>query len=206
MISNCSQCQYFDHKPNHKNDIRCAIAPAYTSMWQKLKSLDRVTLDSIPVDSCRDFYLDSRLEQKEISLPLTWKQWQKFILKQESTETIKAIRDTIKDKIFQHSLSLSIEHWKAIANSSDDSDVLSTLALHGIEPEEKRWHEVDSSCIEAICFDRSQSFLYIRFHSQSVYQYRNFNFDMFQDFLDASSKGQFFHTYIREQFPYRLYA
>ena len=200
MLSNCSQCQYFDHQPNHKNDIRCGVAPAYTSMWQKLKSLDDFTLNAIPVDSCRDFDLDLRLETKEVTLPLTWKQWQRLIRDYDHPQSILNAFD---NKIFEHSLSLTIGDWKAIANSSCDRNLIAILAQQGIEPDEPRWIEVDSSCIEAIRFDRAHSSLFIRFHSQSVYSYENFHPRTFKEFLDSSSKGQFFHQHIRDQLPYR---
>jgi|GEM_PF-5365579 len=210
MLSNCSQCQYFDHQPNHKNDIRCAIAPAYTSMWLKLKSLDKVTLNSIPVDSCRNFELNPSLEKKEINLPLTWKQWQRLIRDYDHPQSIE---NALDNRIFEHSLSLTIGDWQAIANSSCDCEasqrhhhLIAILAQQGIEPDESRWIEVDSSCIEAIRFDRARSLLYIRFHSQSVYEYSNFNSELFQDFLDAASKGSFFHLHIKDKFPFSLSA
>ncbi|MCC0179914.1 KTSC domain-containing protein [Waterburya agarophytonicola K14] len=200
MLSNCSQCQYFDHQPNHKNDIRCAIAPAYTSMWQKLKSLDKSTINAIPVDSCRDFDLDSRLKKKEINLPLTWKQWQRLIRDYDHPQSIE---NALDNKLFEHSLSLTIGDWQAIANSSCDRHLVNTLAQQGIEPDESRWIEVDSSCIEAVRFDRLKSSLFVRFHSQSVYLYENFHPRLFEEFVDSSSKGQFFHQQIRDRFPYR---
>ncbi|MEL6930987.1 MAG: KTSC domain-containing protein [Cyanobacteria bacterium J06600_6] len=206
MLSNCSQCQYFDHQPNHKNDIRCAIAPAYTSMWLKLKSLDESTLNAVPVNSCHDFDLDSRLEKKEISLALTYQQWQSLARNTSNREIMDFLAF---EKVIEHSFSLTIADWQAIANSTQDSQVLSVLAQQGVEPEEEeeeQWHTVDSSCINAIAFDHSQSYLYIRFHSQSVYQYRQVCSDIFEEFLEAASKGQFFNYHIKDEFPHRLYA
>ena len=203
MLSNCAQCRYFHHHPNHSSDIRCAIAPAYTAMWQKLRSLDESTLNAIPVDSCFDFELNPTLEQKEINLALTWKQWQKLIRDYDCPETIKG---ALKDRLFEHSLSLTLGDWQAIANFTHNSVLLETLAQQGIEPEAERWIEVDSSCIEEIAFNRSDSCLYIRFHSQSVYQYRQVSSDLFEEFLNADSQGQFFNVEIKDQFPYSLYA
>ena len=205
MLSNCAQCRYFNHHPNYSGDIRCAVAPAYAAMWQKLKSLDESTLNAIPVDSCLDFELNPSLEKKEIDLSLTFQQWQKLIRDYDCPESIL---NALKDKLFEHSLLLTLGDWKAIANSSQDPDVLETLAQQSIEPDEKEegWIEVDSSCIEAIAFNRSQSCLYIQFHSQSVYQYRQVSSDIFEEFLNADSKGRFFNLHIKDQFPYSLYA
>ena len=205
MLSNCAQCRYFNHHPNHSGDIRCAIAPAYTTMWQKLKFLEESTLNAIPVDFCLDFELNPSLEKKEINLALTWKQWQKLIRDYDCPETIEG---ALKDKLFAHSLFLTLGDWKAIANSSQDPDVLQTLAQQGIEPDEKEegWLEVNSSCIEAITFNRSNSCLYVRFHSQSVYQYEQFHSQLFEEFLDADSKGSYFNLHIKDQFPYSLFS
>lgn len=201
MLSNCAQCQFFDHKPNHHGDIRCGIAPAYAAMWLKLKSLDESTLNAVPVDNCRDFELDSRLEKKEISLSLTYRQWQRLIKDYDCPETIL---NALDNKRFEHSLSLTLSDWQAIANSSDNYSVLNALEQQGVKREEPEWIDVSSSCIQAVRFDRSQSCLYIRFTSHSVYQYEGFNSELFQDFLNANSKGQFFNRYIKEEFPYSL--
>ena len=129
MLSNCAQCQFFDHKPNHHGDIRCAIAPAYTAIWQQLKSLDESTLNAVPVDSCRDFELDSRLEKKDISLALTFKQWQRLIKNYDCPETILNAFD---NKLFEHSLSLTLGDWQAIANFTDDYVILNALEQQNI--------------------------------------------------------------------------
>ena len=205
MLTNCCQCQYFNHHPHHSGDILCAIAPAYTEMWKRLKSLDEYTLNSLPVHSCGNFDLNPSLEKKEISLALTFPQWQRLIREYDCSETLL---NALQNKLFEHSLSLTLGDWQAIANSSRDQSVLETLKEHGIEPEdtEERWLDVDSSFIGAIAFNRSESCLYIRFCNQSVYLYREFNSQLFQDFVDADSKGQFFHLHIKDLFPYRLYA
>jgi len=198
MLSNCSQCKFFDQHPNHHSDIRCGIAPAYASVWLKLSSLDDSTLDAAPIDSCRDFDLDSRLEKKEIDLALTFQHWQQLARDFGSSN----IFHFLQDKTIDHSLTLTLGDWQAIANSSNNPDVLSTLAQHGIEPEEteERWIDVDSSCIDAVSFHRPSSRLTIRFNSRGVYEYTPVTSDTFQDFLDADSQGRFFNQYIKDEY------
>lgn len=201
MLSNCAECKYFDHHPHHHGDTRCAVTPAYTSMWQQLRSLDQSTINAIPVDSCRDFELDSSLEKQEIDLALSFQQWQKLIRNYDHPE---AILNALKDRVFEHSLSLTLGDWHAIANSTNSPQVLEALAQHDIKPdeEEETWIDVDSSCISAIAFHRLSSRLSIRFNQGSVYEYSQVTSDIFEDFLDADSKGRFFAHYIKDQYSY----
>lgn len=63
------------------------------------------------------------------------------------------------------------------------------------------WIEVDSSCIEAICYRHLVSVLLIRFHSGSVYQYDNIPQSIFDNLLIAESKGRYFNQYIKDCYP-----
>lgn len=199
MISNCAECQFFDHHLNHTGDIVCAIVPHYAEMWQRLKTLDESTINAIPVDFCRDFELNPSLEKKDISLSLTFHQWQQVGRDSLSSKTIL---DFLKDRLIDQSLSLTLLEWQAIANASQDTKVLETLAQHNIEPEEEeeKWIEVNSSCISAIAFHRSSQRLTVRFNSGEIYEYHSVTSDTFQDFLDADSKGRFFNLYIKEEY------
>ena len=47
-LTNCSECKFYDSSPYHKNDILCGVQPAYATVYQRLKDLDDVTLNSKP--------------------------------------------------------------------------------------------------------------------------------------------------------------
>lgn len=61
-------------------------------------------------------------------------------------------------------------------------------------------HDVDSSVIDAVGFSRV---LEIHFDSGRVYQYYDVPEDVYQGMLSAESKGRYFNTYVRDQFPYQ---
>ena len=201
MPSNCSQCKLFNHHPNHHEDIRCANSPSYAAMWVKISSLDESILNALPIDFCRDFELNPSLEKKEIDLTLTFQSWQQLARDSDCSKTILGF---LKDKLIEHSLSLTVRDWQAIANNSNSPQVLETLKQQGIEPEEveEHWHDIDSSCIDAIAFNRPTSTLSIRFNSREVYEYSDVASDTFQDFLDADSKGRFFNQCIKDEYSY----
>jgi len=185
-LTNCAQCRYLDQRPNHSSDVICAVAPHYASMWHKLQSLDKYSLNAIPVDCCRDFELNPCLEEKEISFSLTFQQWQQLA---RDSNCSKLILDFLKNKLIDQSVSLSVEEWQAIANNSQNPGVLEALKEQGIEPEETEasWIEVDSLCIGAIAYHRPSQKLAIRFKTDAVYEYTPVTSDIFQDFLDADS-------------------
>ncbi|NJO99007.1 MAG: KTSC domain-containing protein [Pleurocapsa sp. CRU_1_2] len=198
MLSNCSQCQYFSN-PHHSGDIVCGLQPSYASMWQRLNSLDQYTLDTIPVDHCREFVIDPSLEKQEISLSLTFEQWKQLIL-ESHCPTI--ILKSLRNHAFQHSLSLTLQQWQVIADSSGITCLLEQLEAQGIKPNYSDWISVDSSCINAIAFDESTNFLKIRFHNGSVYQYSDFDRLKFSDFRNSSSLGRFFHDEIKDFYSF----
>lgn len=200
-LTDCSRCRYLDRKPNHSGDVICAVAPHYASMWSKLNSLDEHTLGAIPVDPCREFELNPSLTEKEINFSLSFQQWQQLA---RNSSCSKLIFDFLKDQLIDHPVTLSVEEWQVIADNSQNPQILEALKKQGIEPEEiqESWIEVDSSCIDAIAFNQLSSKLSIRFNSREVYEYSNVCSDIFQDFLDADSKGHFFNFYIKDEYPY----
>jgi hypothetical protein len=103
-------------------------------------------------------------------------------------------------------ISLTQKQWQQIAESTTIDSLRYQLELEGIEPDReiKQWIHVESSCIEAIAFDNSTNSLKIRFNSDSVYQYDNFDSSTFSDFCNAYSKGQFFNHNIKDCYPYQL--
>lgn len=63
-LSNCQSCKYLDRTPHHRGDIVCGLNPSYASMWKRLNSLDKYSLDCLPIDDCREFELDPAFEEK----------------------------------------------------------------------------------------------------------------------------------------------
>lgn len=62
---------------------------------------------------------------------------------------------------------------------------------------------VDSSMIRRIEYDDATRELDIIFTSGKVYTYFDVRRNVYDDFLDAVSKGQFFNAFIKDQYGYR---
>jgi hypothetical protein len=204
VLTNCSKCEYLDRNPHHSTDIICSLNPAYASMWTRLIGTDDYTLSILPIDECRDFELDSALEEKEIPLSLTYSQWQQLTREPSYPDITKAyIIQALANLNISVALTLPLEQWQIIVNSdSIPSPLLLQLEQEGILPHKDPWVHVDSSCIDAIAFDRSSSILKIRFNSGDIYQYSDFSHDHYIDFCHSDSKGRFFNQVIKEQFDF----
>ena len=63
-------------------------------------------------------------------------------------------------------------------------------------------HPVASSNVRAIGYDPETQTLEVEFHGGSVYQYYGVPDNMHQNIMEASSKGQFLHMYIKNSYPY----
>lgn len=64
------------------------------------------------------------------------------------------------------------------------------------------WVRVQSSNIDAVRYRPSTRTLEVRFGNGSVYNYQSVPEDVVQRMLDAPSKGQYFHRYIRKNYIY----
>lgn len=62
---------------------------------------------------------------------------------------------------------------------------------------------VSSSDIRAIGYDQNSATLFVEFHSGDTYQYLNVPKHLHSAFMDAVSKGQFLHQYIKYQYRYQ---
>ena len=169
-------------------------------MWQRLKSLDRYTLDSVPVDQCREFEPDPFQEEKEITLSLTFAAWRLLARESANQGMFKALENAIIP--ITHTFTLS--QWQNIADECSDPRVRNLLEAEGIKAQVKQWIGVDSSCISAIAYNEVSHKLKIRFVSNLTYEYDNLLYDTFSAFSEADSKGRFFNLYIKDQYPYRL--
>lgn len=197
-LSDCSKCQYLDHNPYHLGDIVCGVNPAYASMWKRLKSLDKFSLDCLPIDDCRDFGLDPSLQSKAIALYLSFNSWQ--TLARESSNPF--ISNALADLLIHLELSLTLEQWQTIANTNTDPVISWCLEAQGFKSQNP-WIEVDSSCIDAIAYVQSNSMLKIRFNRGETYEYDCVPHQLYLDLLNANSHGRFFNRYIKDVFAYR---
>jgi hypothetical protein len=66
-----------------------------------------------------------------------------------------------------------------------------------------RMHEVESTSIEAIGYDRQTQELYVRFReSGRTYAYWEVEENVFEEFLGAASKGNYFNREIKGEYSY----
>ena len=63
-------------------------------------------------------------------------------------------------------------------------------------------HLVASSNLASVGYDAVTQTLEVEFLSGSIYQYYDVPENMHRQLLEASSKGRFFHQYIRNAYPY----
>lgn len=61
---------------------------------------------------------------------------------------------------------------------------------------------VSSSNIASIGYDESSQILEVEFKSSDVYQYYNVSKDTYETFMDAGSKGRYFHKYVRDKYKF----
>ncbi len=63
---------------------------------------------------------------------------------------------------------------------------------------------VESSNIKSVGFDNNT--LEIEFHSGGIYQYFDVPTEVYHLFMNAPSKGKFFHKFIRDNYSYKQIA
>lgn len=61
---------------------------------------------------------------------------------------------------------------------------------------------VSSSNLIAVGYDQSTQTLVVQFHN-GAYSYDGVSSEVYQGLLNASSKGQYHHAYIKNSYPYR---
>jgi hypothetical protein len=61
---------------------------------------------------------------------------------------------------------------------------------------------VSSSDIKSIGYDRESHILEIEFHSGGIYQYFNVPVTIYENFMSASSHGEFFHQNIKDVYQF----
>lgn len=66
-----------------------------------------------------------------------------------------------------------------------------------------QWVPLSSSNLSAVAYDDASSTLYIRFHHGGTYAYASVPRTLYDGLLAAGSKGQYFHTYIKDRFSFQ---
>jgi hypothetical protein len=61
---------------------------------------------------------------------------------------------------------------------------------------------ISSSNIVSVGYDEASQTLEVEFRDGAVYQYYNVNQNMYSEFMQSSSKGQFLSYQIKNAFPY----
>lgn len=61
---------------------------------------------------------------------------------------------------------------------------------------------VASTNIASVGYDAPSETLEVEFSNGAVYQYYNVGADLYEQFMQAASKGQFLNTYIKNAYPY----
>lgn len=64
------------------------------------------------------------------------------------------------------------------------------------------WQPLESKLLAAAAYSAPRRILYLRFQSGEIYRYFTFPAELYQEFLDADSRGRYFLSYIRNHFPY----
>ena len=67
---------------------------------------------------------------------------------------------------------------------------------------EIQYVDVESSNIAAIGYNEDTKELYVRFSSGAVYIYQDVQEEVYQEFLDASSKGKYLNEHIKGVYQY----
>ena len=65
-----------------------------------------------------------------------------------------------------------------------------------------RWKRVTSTAIASVGYDRKALTLAVRFKNGAIYEYYSVEPETVQAFLNASSKGKFFRSQIKDSFEY----
>jgi hypothetical protein len=62
---------------------------------------------------------------------------------------------------------------------------------------------VESTTLAAVDYDSARQLLWLEFRSHALYCYFDVPAAIYQDLLEADSKGVYFNRHIRNRFPYR---
>ena len=145
-LSNCHKCKYLDRHSHHSGDILCSLQPAYGELWKRLHTLDEYTLNCLPINSCSQFELDPSSEEQEITLALSYEQWQQVNRGLIPTPIV----EQLEQQMIEITVSLTLQQCQDLAVKSPFTELVQQLEQQGIEVSfDGLWISVDSDCIEA---------------------------------------------------------
>jgi hypothetical protein len=61
-------------------------------------------------------------------------------------------------------------------------------------------YPIKSSNIKAVGYSPKWQILIIKFNNDAIYQYNEVPPEMYKDFMEADSKGKYFHKYIKPEY------
>jgi len=64
------------------------------------------------------------------------------------------------------------------------------------------WVKVTSSNLNAVIYDPEEQRMQVQFRSGSIYEYVDVPEDTYLGLINASSKGKYFHRYVRNEFAF----
>jgi hypothetical protein len=68
------------------------------------------------------------------------------------------------------------------------------------------WQLLDSKMLAAVAYEPEPRTLHLRFRSGEIYSYFEVPEDLYQEFLQAESRGRYFLSHIRGRFRYQRLA
>lgn len=86
-------------------------------------------------------------------------------------------------------MSLELDDIVSQANPNDLEETAAKMAIYAM------WQPVDSSAVSAVRWDISA--MEVRFTNGYEYAYPGVPMELFEEFLQASSKGKFFNSFIK---------
>ncbi len=66
---------------------------------------------------------------------------------------------------------------------------------------EMQWLKVDSKTLASVAYDETKLTLELEFRSGERYRYSRVPLELYRQLMNADSKGAFFNSHIRDQFP-----
>jgi len=152
---------------SESRDECCSISPDYWRLWQAVSAMPSIETHALPIGDCDHYVPDPQLLSETYTLTLSRADWQEL----------------------SQCSSLSVEARSQIQ-----------AALRGLtepEAEEIRMIPVQSSNLRAIGYCQSRCILQVDFLSDHRYQYFHVPPALFEEMLQAESKGRFLHNRIK---------
>jgi hypothetical protein len=64
---------------------------------------------------------------------------------------------------------------------------------------------IESSCVAKIGYDATAEVAYVEFPGGGLYAYRGVPLNVYDELIDAESKGTFVNTVIKRRYPFRKF-